>query len=104
MNRIDSVSERFSHEIRKKLGTHLKSLILFGSRARGDAAPSSDYDFLILVDERNKEIMQLIRQTEVGLIDSYGALSGSLVYSEQEWQLRKNFPLGMNILREGISL
>jgi len=104
MPKIDQVAAQFSLSIREKLGSHLKSLILFGSRARGDARPSSDYDFLILVDEKSNDIVRLIRQTEVELIDSDGALSGSLIYSEEEWKKRKNLPLGINVDREGIAL
>jgi predicted nucleotidyltransferase len=104
MYKIDQVAAQFSVNIKKKLGSHLKSLILFGSRARGDAGPSSDYDFLILVDERSSAIVRLIRQTEVELIDSSGALSGSLICSEEEWKKRKNLPIGINVDREGIVL
>jgi predicted nucleotidyltransferase len=100
----DFVSKQFAINIKNKLGSHLKSITLFGSRARGDAGSFSDYDFLILVDERNSEIVRLIRQTEVELLDSCDALSGSLIFSEQEWAERKNLPIGINIEREGIPL
>ena len=104
MQTTDPVARKFSLEIKGKLGPHLKSLILFGSRARGDANQTSDYDFLILVDERSKEIVRLIRQTEVELLDSEEALSGSLILSEEEWLNRKALPIGIAIQREGIQL
>ena len=41
----------------KELGQHIlpegASLWLYGSRARGDARPDSDYDLLILLDKEN---------------------------------------------------
>jgi uncharacterized protein len=98
------VAEEFSSNIKRKLGIHLKSIILFGSRARGDASAFSDYDFLILVDERSSENVKLIRQAEVELLDTYDALSGSLIFSELEWAKRKKLPIGINIEREGIPL
>ena len=34
----------------EKRGIHLEKIILFGSRARGDFKPDSDWDFLVVVD------------------------------------------------------
>ncbi|MCB0226825.1 MAG: nucleotidyltransferase domain-containing protein [Anaerolineae bacterium] len=34
----------------QQLGSHLKQVILFGSRARGDFTPDSDYDCLVFVE------------------------------------------------------
>lgn len=42
-------------EVRPRLaqvfGSRLKGVVLFGSRARGDADPASDFDLLVLLDE-----------------------------------------------------
>jgi predicted nucleotidyltransferase len=100
----DPVVTKFSSEIRRKLGARLKSITLFGSRARGEASDTSDYDFLILLDKRDAETVRLIRQTEVELLDSYDALSGSLIYGEEEWALRVGLPLGINVRREGVEV
>lgn len=37
-------------EILKDLGVNVCKIVLFGSRARGDYANDSDYDFLIIVE------------------------------------------------------
>lgn len=39
-----------SQKIKELLGSKLRRIILFGSRARGDASAESDFDFLILAD------------------------------------------------------
>ena len=104
MSTKDSVALKFSAEIRQNLGPHLKGLTLFGSRARGDAREEPDYDFLILVGERNKKIVRLIRQAEVELLGSERALSDRLIYSEAEWSNRKVLSMGINIQREGIAV
>ena len=44
----DPLIEFFSNGIHKSLDKHLTSLILYGSRARGDAKDYSDYDFLAI--------------------------------------------------------
>ena len=53
----DDILEYFVREMRERLGAHLKQLILFGSRARGDETAEFDYDFLVVVNEvsRKKE-------------------------------------------------
>lgn len=43
-------------EIQKIYGLHLKSVILYGSYARGDYTPESDVDIMILVDLPDDEL------------------------------------------------
>jgi predicted nucleotidyltransferase len=42
--------DEFVRTVRARLGTNLNTLKLFGSRARGNAAPDSDIDVLVVVD------------------------------------------------------
>lgn len=103
-NRFDPVPSAFAHEVRKRLGSHLKELRLFGSRARGDAQDHSDYDMLVIVDSRSPEIRATIIDVEVELIDRYEALVTSIVRTEEEWKQRQGSPLALNIEREGLLL
>ena len=48
----DPVVQEFAATLRQRLGPHLRQLLLFGSRARGDAQAGSDYDMLVVVDHR----------------------------------------------------
>ena len=41
--------KRFKREVKKVLGDRLDRVVLFGSRSRGDAAPDSDFDVLVTV-------------------------------------------------------
>ncbi len=49
-------------ELREKappaLAEHVKQMIIFGSRARGDSTEDSDLDVLVLVDEKTPQIEQ----------------------------------------------
>ncbi|MCD6325964.1 nucleotidyltransferase domain-containing protein [bacterium] len=45
----------FQAAIRVRLGNRLKKMILFGSRARGDNDPDSDYDIPVVLDEVTTE-------------------------------------------------
>ncbi|MBK1621009.1 DNA polymerase III subunit beta [Lamprobacter modestohalophilus] len=97
----EAVPDVFAREVRRRLGTHLKDLRLFGSRARGDAQPHSDYDMLVIVDRRSPDIRDAILEIEVDLIDRYEALVTSIVRTEDEWKQRQGTPLALNIEREG---
>lgn len=47
---VQSLLHQYLLEIQKIYGTHLKSVILYGSYARGDYTADSDIDIMILVD------------------------------------------------------
>ncbi len=80
-------------------------VILYGSRARGDARDDSDYDLLVLV-ERNVD-MALERAIVNGLVPLEGhagkALT-ALVYNRLQWDSPqyRAMPLHQNITREGL--
>ena len=42
---VDPVLRRFRAVLSEIYGRQLERVVLFGSRARGDARPDSDYDF-----------------------------------------------------------
>jgi predicted nucleotidyltransferase len=46
-----AVADRIKERILQSLGERVKRIILFGSRARGDAYADSDYDLLIVLDK-----------------------------------------------------
>ena len=53
---IHTLLTQYLLEIQKIYGTHLKSVILYGSYARGDYTPDSDVDIMILVDLSAEEM------------------------------------------------
>jgi predicted nucleotidyltransferase len=99
---IDALTEELARELKKVLGAHLQEVILFGSRARGEAAEGSDYDFVVGVDQRSSETEEVVLDTEVEMMDRHGALFVSLVHDRQGWERQQQTPLGHNILREGV--
>ena len=80
----DPIIEFFSKNLKSNLSEHLTALILFGSRARGDASKIVD--------------------VEVETLDRFERLTSSLVWEEKDWELKKRFPIGLNILKEGVLL
>ncbi len=94
----------------KMLGTKVlpngASLILFGSRARGDARDESDWDLLILLDEKdvNGDIFGTFAYPFVELGWEYGTYFSPKIYSYNEWAKRKGTPFYNNVSREGVVL
>ena len=103
-NQADKISQEFANNLRKKLRNHVKEIILFGSRARGDFTKGSDYDILIVLDERKKAYEKVLLEIGVDFLNKYDVLIGDIIYDEKEWERRKQYPLGLNIMKEGIEL
>lgn len=101
---MDNISEGFARIVRDKLKNHLNKIVLFGSRARGDYKEGADYDFLVIVDRREKKIQETVLDACVEIMNRYYALIGCIVCDNEEWENKKKFPIGLNILKEGIEL
>jgi uncharacterized protein len=82
-------------------------LILYGSRARGNAGLESDYDLLILIDGPvDCTLEDLMRQHLYSLeLESGAALSVS-AYNRSDWcsPLYRAMPFNQNVEKEGIVL
>jgi len=80
-------------------------VILFGSRARGDASVDSDYDLLILTEApANPALVQRLRDAlyDTGL--EHGAVPSDFIYSRRVWHSPawRETPLHANVEREGV--
>lgn len=80
--------------------------ILYGSRARGDYGPHSDWDILLLIDKDTLE------QADYDNVSYPFVLLGCdlhesitpILYTQKEWDSYKITPFYENVTREGISL
>lgn len=80
-------------------------VILFGSRARGDAHAGSDWDFLVLLPGKvSRAMKQGIRDRlwEIELAEE--TLINSLIISKDEWQRKEGWPIHDNVEKEGIKI
>ena len=83
------------------------SVILYGSRARGDAQDESDYDLLVLVDrDVDMELERAVVDRLVPLEGRAGKAISVLVYNRAQWDspLYRAMPLHKNVTREGVAL
>lgn len=101
--RIRDILKEFREELESLYQKRLKSLILYGSWARGDATEDSNIDVLIVLEGRvipGKEIDRMIDIiTEINL--KHGVLISVYPVSEEDYSTI-NSPLLINVRREGV--
>ena len=81
-------------------------VILYGSRARGDERPDSDWDILILTNNAADVVTERkFRNKLYDLELETGEALSVFVYSKNDWQTRQRItPFFHNVSREGIRI
>ena len=100
----DPVLLRFRAALDEMFGDQIERVVLFGSRARGEARPESDYDvaaFLKDFQDRWREVERLIPVVSDILYED-GAFIHAMPYREGAYRDRS--PLMHEIRREGRDL
>ncbi len=84
----------------------VRRLLIYGSKARGDAAPESDLDVLLVI--RNEDAK---RKGEVGWTGHMLAVTSDVVpsitlYTEDEWKHRRQIrsPFRANVERDAVQV
>src|SRR5271154_3241264 len=78
----DPVLTRFRKALDEMYGNRLDRVVLFGSRARGDARPDSDYDVAVFLRDLDNRFEELDRFAHLGtdFIDQTGEVVNAMVY------------------------
>jgi predicted nucleotidyltransferase len=81
------------------------TIILYGSRARGNADPMSDYDMLILIDrEVSRPLEEKIGDALYAIELEQGIVIPAIIFNRDDWNQPhfRTLPLHENIDREGV--
>jgi uncharacterized protein len=101
---IDSVLNRFRAALDEAYGKRIERVVLFGSRARGNARPDSDYDvavFLADLDNFGQEAGR-IAEIETDILYDTGAIINAIPFKAGSYQERSG--LMSELRREGLDL
>ena len=100
----DAVLDRFRAALHASFGDRIERVVLYGSRARGDARTDSDYDVAVFLrdfTDRWSEVDRLV-VIETDLLDETGAFVHAMPFRAGAWGDRS--PLMGEIRRDGIEI
>ena len=100
------VAMRFVERLLYALNGQVLSVILFGSRARGQAKAGSDMDILVVLREPDAKIRRMVRQIAVDLWLESDIYLSTRVWSQDHWRQLQDLQtqLYRHIQEEGIDL
>lgn len=100
----DPVLTRFRSALDAAYGDRLARVVLFGSRARGDHRPDSDYDVAVFLKDYRSfgTESKRLAEIEVDVLYDMGALIGAMPLAEGADQERTSFMAELR--RDGIDL
>ena len=93
--------KRFKREVKKVLGGRLDRVVLFGSRSRGDAAPDSDFDVLVTVQNLQERDRKRVFEIAADLSLEHDTVLAVLVVPANDFTEDRYFYLYENIQKEG---
>lgn len=96
----------FIDDILTRAAPENSKAILFGSRARGDARPDSDWDVLILLDKGRitKSDMDEVSYPICEFGWKTDMMVNPIMYTLREWEARRGTPFYKNIMKDGIAI
>jgi uncharacterized protein len=100
---LDPMLRRFRDAVAELYGPALDRVVLFGSRARGDAGGASDYDVAVFLKDMPNRWVELKRLAAIEnrLLDE-GVLIEAIPFRASDYE--KRIPIMHEIRRDGLPL
>jgi predicted nucleotidyltransferase len=100
----DPVLTRFRAAVTEIYGERVERVVLFGSRARGDAQPDSDYDVAVFLRDIGERFVEMNRLADLStrILEETGEFVHAMPYRAGSYNDRT--PLMHEIRGEGIDL
>lgn len=101
---MDPVLKRFRAALDDMYGDRIERVVLFGSRARGDARPDSDYDVAVFLRDMADRWREFDRLADLGteMLDKTGEIVHAIPYRAGAYEDRTS--LMREIRHEGLDL
>lgn len=100
---MDAVLRQLADALRARYGRRLRQIVFFGSRARGDATPESDYDGLLVFDEVTAAVKSDLDRLAAQWLLERGIVVAWVAISEADLDRLRYEPFLRNARREGIA-
>jgi predicted nucleotidyltransferase len=99
---VDPVLTRFRAALDRVYGDRVERVVLFGSRARGDARPDSDYDVAVFLQDLADRWDEVDRIADIAadIMDETGAFVHAMAYRAETY--RDRTPLMHEVRGEGL--
>ncbi len=85
-----AVSQELTQRIVQRLEPRVRKIILFGSRARGEAWPDSDFDLLVVLGDVTPREIRPLRLSLYGALRGTGVNAEPWVMGEEEFEETKS--------------
>lgn len=100
--------EEFKRRLPSDVLGHIRRMIMYGSRARGDAAEDSDLDLVALVDENTPELELTLNEIAYNVMwdHDFKPIISLKVFAEERFRsaAAKGFSYYRNVEREGVAV
>ncbi len=102
---IKDILRELKEGLQKKYGSKLKSMMLFGSYARGEQRSDSDIDIAIILEDFSHACVEIERTGDIvsSLSLKFDTLISLVPIKEEDWRRRKT-SLISNIKRDGMAV
>lgn len=100
---LEGILREFRSGLERLYGPRLANVVLFGSRARGEARPDSDIDLLVVLQgplNPHEEICR-ISTFQAALCLEHDVVISCVFFSEEDFSSEQS-PLLLNVRREGV--
>jgi predicted nucleotidyltransferase len=100
----DPILLQFRHALDAVYGTRVERVVLYGSRARGDSRPDSDYDVAVFLREMPDQAPELNRLADIAtdVLYDVGGVVHAMPYRAGAYNERT--PLMHEIRADGVDL
>ena len=107
MGELDkALMEELKQRLPADVLSHVRRMIMYGSRARGDAAEDSDLDLVALVDEKTPELEQALDEIAYELMwdHDFKPIISLKVFSEERFRTAaaRGLSFYRNVDRDGV--
>ena len=105
---IKMLLDQYTEILRKVYGSHLKTVILYGSYARGDYNEKSDIDIMFIVTLNENEIHEKFNDVCDIAFEyemKYGIVISPIIKNNQHFEKWVGvLPFYQNVIREGVCI